>query len=178
MTIEKVKKVLTIISSTFPSFRVTDPEITVTVWYDVLTEYSDEVIMAALKAYIKTDTTGFAPTPGQLIDLIDRVGHINTDLSEGEAWSLVYRALCNSTYNAAEEFGKLPAAVQKAVGSPAQLRAWAGDSEFNEGVASSTFKRAYRTVLERDRMDAKLGGQLMQLIEGITSGAFIEGGKK
>jgi hypothetical protein len=71
-------------------------------------------------------------------------------MNEMEAWSLVRKAISNGYYGAEEEFAKLPDDVKRAVGSASQLRTWAMDSGFNEGVAMSQFQRVYRTQQERE----------------------------
>ena len=75
------------------------------------------------------------------------------EMSAQEAWALVYKAICNSAYNSAHEFDKLPELVKKAVGSADNLRNHAIDSDFNLGVAQSNFIKAYNTILERKKND-------------------------
>ena len=62
---------------------------------------------AALKAYAQTDTSGFAPSVGQLRA---KVVELTTaaEMFEGEAWALVRRAIGRSAYYSSEEFAKLP----------------------------------------------------------------------
>ena len=172
MTKDDIRKLLYLINSIYPNFKVENPEQTINIWMEFLGDQNPNAIAASLKAYVRTDTSGFAPSIGKLIQGAYEIKNRN-ELSAGEAWSMVYRALCNSSYNAAAEFGKLPPVVQKAVGSPDQLRAWAVDDHFNESVASSNFRRAYENAKEQKRMQALVPKDVVDLIDNLTSPAMI-----
>lgn len=157
MTREDTKKLLMRISSVYPNWKPqADLTFVIETWCEYLSEYTYEQVLIALKAYISTDTSGFAPSIGQLVDKIHSIKQ-PCELNEMEAWSLVSNALRNSTYNADAEFLHLPALVQKAVGSPSNLRNWAQtDIESIENVVQSNFMRTYRTVVAREKENRKL----------------------
>ena len=100
------------------------------VWQMMLEEYSYQDVSVALKAYILSDDSGFAPSIGKLVSKIHTMTQPQ-ELNEMEAWSLVCKAICNSTYNSVSEFEKLPPLVQKAVGLPDSLRQWAMTENLN-----------------------------------------------
>ena len=148
MTGKGIANTLNVMTKAFPSYRLTDTEGTARVWMGLLREYTDEDIAIALATYIKSDRSGFAPSIGQLIDLIPK----EQDLSEMEAWSIVNRAIRNGNYGAESEYLRLPREIQLAVGSAAQIREWASmDISELQTVAQSNFMRSYRTVKERER---------------------------
>ena len=126
MTVIEAKKIIAVMLVSFPNFKPTDVDSMTETWADMLSEYSYSQVSMALKAYIVSDTSGFAPAIGQLVGKIQTISQPQ-ELNEMEAWSLVSRAIRNSTYNSVEEFAKLPPMVQKAVGLPDQLRTWAMD---------------------------------------------------
>lgn len=177
MSSEETSRVLAIIQATFPAWKVSDSdrEVTLKAWHTVLADYPYEQIVYALKAYIKTDTKGFAPSPGQLVNMLVTYAQDKSP-EEGEAWAMVYKAICNGTYHAKEEFAALPEEIQKAVGCFEQIRNWAIDSDFNAGVTASNFKRAYRQVLDRKKEEAKLGPRLVTMLEGIGNNLAITKG--
>ena len=158
MNRDEAKRIIQIMVATYPNYKPNDLSNTVDIWHMMLEDYSYGEIAAALKAYISTDTSGFAPSVGQVIDKLHTLKTTaqGNNLTESEAWSMVYKAICKANYYAEEEFAKLPPLVQKAVGTPAQLRMWANDPEFNVGVASSNFNRVYRNCMEREKELAKL----------------------
>lgn len=157
MTRDDTKKLLMRIQSVFPNWKPqAELRFVIDTWWEYLTDYSYEEVLIGLSTYIATDTSGFAPSIGQLIDKISSLT-IKNELNEMEAWSLVSNALRNGYYGAEKEFAKLPATVQKAVGSAANLRNWAQtDIQSVENVIQSNFMRTYRTVVKREKEYQKL----------------------
>lgn len=157
---EESKKILMVIQVSYPNWHPVDLTMAINTWHLMLEEYQYREVEAALKAFILTDTSGFAPTIGQLVEKIHNLRkkmNVKNDISELEAWSLVYKAICNSNYHAEEEFEKLPPAVQKAVGGPANLREWAQmESDTVQSVEQSHFLRSYRAAIARQETDEKL----------------------
>lgn len=175
-----VVKVLMMIQAAYPNYKPQDKTIAVNTWYMMLKDYEKKVVEAALKIYIASDTSGFAPAIGQLIDKIKSVTSPN-ELNGMEAWSLVSNALRNGYYGAEQEFEKLPVTVQKAVGSPDNLRNWSqSDSKSIETVIQSNFMRTYETELKRQNEELKIPADVRQLISSISVGKqrLIESGGK
>lgn len=134
------------------------------VWYSLLKDLDYDVANAAVQKYMLINK--FPPTIAdvreQSLSLISK-----QEMNETEAWSLVSRALRRGNYYAEEEYDKLPREIQKAVGSPDNLRNWAkADEQSVETVIQSNFMRAYRTELSRGREYKKLPFEMKQLIAG------------
>lgn len=164
MTREETKKIIMVMAASYPNYKPTDISMTVDAWQMMLEEYSYSEIALALKAYITSDNSGFAPSIGQLIEKLQIITGPQ-EMSELEAWSLVYKAICNSGYNAESEFDKLPEACRRAVGNPANLREWAMmDIDTVQSVEQSHFIRNYRTILSRMREEAKMPQEVKVLI--------------
>ncbi|MFW5631137.1 MAG: replicative helicase loader/inhibitor [Acetivibrio ethanolgignens] len=168
VTRDETKQILMRISSVYPNWKPqADLKFVVETWCEYLEEYSYEQIRAALKVYIATDTSGFAPSIGQLIDKLHTISRPQ-ELSEMEAWELVSRALRNGYYGAEEEFEKLPSLVKKTVGSPSQLRNWSQtDSDSVENVIQSNFMRNYRTVVSREKEFQRLSSDIQRLVSNL-----------
>ena len=67
------------------------------------------------------------------------------ELTEGEAWGTVRKALKNSLYSSIDEFNALPEVVRYAVGSPEMLKSWAQvPLDELETVIQSNFMRTFR----------------------------------
>ena len=165
MTREEAKKIVMMIASAYPNWHPSDMSLTVDMWASTLDSFTYQQISAALKAFILSDTSGFAPSIGQLIGLLDRTGN-NQELSEMEAWSLVSKALRNGYYGAEQEFEKLPPIIQKTVGSPSQLRNWSQtDSDSVENVIQSNFMRTYRQELAKSREARKIPQDVLGALE-------------
>ena len=172
MTREETVKIIRIICDSYPNYKPNNLSETVDVWCMMLSDYTYDQVSVALKAYILSDISGFAPSIGQLVGKIQTISQPQ-ELNEMEAWSLVSRAIRNSTYNSVEEFAKLPPMVQKAVGLPNQLRTWAMDENYNEQVASSNFIKCYRTEVARSQELSKMPSDVRKIIERACNSSYV-----
>lgn len=163
MTREETQNILMSIQAAYPNFNVPDKTIAINTWLSVLGDCTYSQVSAALTAYIRSDTSGFAPSIGQIVEKLQMVFG-KDDINEMEAWELVLKAIRNSSYNAEEEYTKLPPLVQKAV-SPRQLHEWALQENGNDGVNSSHFMRTYRALVAREKEIKKLNPELRKLIK-------------
>lgn len=171
MQMEDARKFVAVLMVTYPNYNPIDEELAAETWASITEEYSYNQVDMALRSYMKSNTSGFAPVPGQIIDKI----HTMTapqELNEMEAWSLVYKAICNSAYNSVLEFEKLPPLVQKAVGLPDSLREWAMTENLNHEVVMSNFQRAYKAELKRHEELQKMPQNVRQLIEKANIGSY------
>lgn len=168
MTKQDTYRVLGILRSYYPSsFMGSDDEerLRLALWQRQFADEPATLVQAAVEAYVSIDKKGFMPVPGQIKEQIailrDKGG-----LNEQDAWELVTKALCNSAYGSVEEFAKLPADVQRAVGSPNMLRSWAAVniSELQTVIASN-FKRDYRAIVAQKKDFAKIPEAVKQLAE-------------
>lgn len=168
---EETAKLLMMIQGAYPNYKPDNKTITINTWNLALSDIPFDLAQKAFLAYLRADTKGFAPTPGQLIAF---VRELNTpqQLNELEAWSLVEKAIRNSIYNSQEEFSKLPPLVQKAVGSPNVLRLWAADGSYSEQVASSNFMRSYRNEAKKQEEYEKLPVDMQQMIDQTNRNSY------
>ena len=128
------------------------------IWYALLDDIPYKQANIAVQKHITSSK--FPPT---VADIREKAIFKETDdeISELQAWSLVYKAICNSTYNAEDEYNKLPVTIQKAVGNQSNLKEWGQmPIETVQSVEQSHFIRAYRTVLEREKQDSRLPEKL------------------
>lgn len=167
MTREETQNLLAMIQATYPNFNPPDKTAAVNAWRMALSDCEWDTVQRAFAIYMRTNASGFAPSPGQIMEKIMLLTSPQ-EMNELEAWALVSKALRNSTYNSVEEFEKLPASVQKAVGRPEQLKIWAMDETFNESVASSNFMRSYRVVMDRRKELNKLPEKIRALVESLN----------
>lgn len=172
MTREETVKIIRIICGSFPNFKPSDLSETVDIWNMMLDEYRYNQIAGALKSYILADSTGFAPSIGQLIAKVKTIEE-PAQLNETEAWGLVSKAIRNGYYGAVEEFSKLPPLVQKAVGTPDNLRNWSQTNlESVETVIQSNFLRAYRAEAQRAAEISKMPSDIKAMIENTSQNSY------
>ena len=172
MTREETVKIIRIMVDSYPNYKPNNISETVDVWHMMLSDYDYNLVAMALKAYILSDTSGFAPSIGQLVEKIQKLTKPQ-ELSEMEAWSLVKKAISNSAYDYVEEFHKLPPIIQKCVGSAYQLKCWALDEDFNEQVASSNFARSYRTMVARQEEFVKMPQEIRDVISSVSKNLYL-----
>lgn len=155
MTREECVSIVRAISATYPNFTMDDPTETVNGWFLFLEEFDYDTIIRALRTFVNTSNSQYAPSVSQLIDLTYKDADAN-DLTEADAWGFVRKAIGRSGNYELEEFDKLPETVQRAVGSSSVLHAWAMDENFNESVVQSNFLKSYREELRKQRINRRI----------------------
>lgn len=173
ITTEEAKKILGAIIVSFPSYKPTDMQMLLDMYKVMFQDYTYPQVMQGLQSFIATETSGFAPSIGQIIDKIHKAEEPE-QMSPNLAWSLVYKAICNSSYNSVKEFEKLPEIIQKVVGSPSALESLARSDGFNEEVEKSLFVRQYNAMITREQENAKLPQSIKDRL-GVNDIVKIEG---
>jgi hypothetical protein len=172
LTREETVEIIHIICDCYPNFKPEDLSRTIDAWQVMLEEYSCEQVAAALKAYITSNTSGFAPSVGEIVAKIQLVSQPQ-ELDGMTAWGLVSKALRNGTYGAVEEFKKLPPLVRQAGGMPDNLKNWAtADYQTIETVIQSNFLRTYETVVKRANEINRMPDSIKSLIEKTNVNSY------
>lgn len=150
----------------FETFTSQDFDKMTITWSFILSDYSYEECNAGLKLYATNDTDGFPPSPGQIIDCIHKLKEnpLKRQTAE-EAWTSVFKAICNANYNADKEFNKLSYECQRAVGSPENLRTMAAqDLDSVLSVEKSHFIRTYDTMVKQLADNSKIPAEFRQAL--------------
>lgn len=172
MTRDETVKIIRIMCDCYPNYKPSNLSETVDVWNMMLEEYSYSQISTALKTYVHSDTSGFAPSIGQIMSKIQTISQPQ-ELDGMAAWGLVSKALRNGTYGAVEEFNKLPPLVKQAVGMPGNLKNWAtSDYQTIETVVQSNFLRTYETVVKRANEINRMPDNIKSLIEKTNANSY------
>lgn len=182
MNRKEVLSLMAILKAAYPSFyrgmSVPDAEAAVNLWCDMFIDDPPQLVAAAVKALIATDTRGYPPHIGAVKERMRKL--VSPDeLTEMEAWGIVQKALRNSSYGAKEEFDALPPDIQRTVGSPNQLREWAlMDAETVSSVVASNFQRSYKARAAQSREFASLPPDIRKMISGVADRMVLEGGSE
>lgn len=164
MTKQETTQILAVLKAAYPAFYKdqTQEELSgaVNIWHGMLSDLSCELITKAIQRIIATNK--FAPSIAEV--RAAAIGLTATDeLSPEEAWTLVNKALRNSTYNSGTEFEKLPEIVQKALGSPSRLKVLSSEDEvFLQTSIAAQFKREYQYWADKAREEALLPESVKQ----------------
>ena len=164
------------IQAAYPNYKPQDKTVAVNIWHDMLKEYDANVIIGAFKAYVVSDTSGFAPSIGQIISKVHLTVQKDDELPALEAWAMVSKALRNGYYGAETEFEQLPPLVKKAVGSPMNLRNWSQtDVKSIETVVMSQFLSAYKAEQKRAEELEKIPAGIKNMLLGTAERKMING---
>lgn len=168
MTRENTVDLIRSIVSLYPNWKPENLTETVNAWHWALEEYPAAIVKAALQIYVKTNNTGFAPSVSQIIGCMHKPSEIE-QLSEGEAWAMVKKAIQDGNYHSEERFNELPPLVQRAIGGAEMIRQWAQtDSDEVNTVIMSNFQRTYRAVLSKQDFNNKVPEQITDVVKGLA----------
>lgn len=165
-------KILAVLQAAYPNFYKNigdkDLEAIVCLWLEMFRDDTYAEVGNAVKMLIATKANSFPPAIGEIKEQLFKARNIG-QMNEGEAWSLVYKAIQCGIYNSREAFDWLPEDVQRAVGSPEVIRQWAMENTDALSVHESHFKRAYRMRLETKKEMDMLPDALKKHIEQIAA---------
>lgn len=172
MTRSETLAIMSILKAAYPGYyrdmKRQDAEAVVNLWSEMLADYPANLVAAAVKAHIAGDRKGFPPHIGAIIASIGDVSK-PAELTEGEAWALVAKALRNGGYGSEQEFAALPETLQRLVGHPSQLREWAMmDAGTVQSVVQSNFMRSYRARQESERKMQALPADVRAKLAGMA----------
>ena len=170
MTAQETGKIIDILIAAYPNFKPTKQ--TAILWAQMFVDDPVEMVASGVKAYIATDTTGFAPAIGQIKQLIAKA-KAEDAMTEGEAWALIRKAIGNGLYGADAEFKKLPPILQRIVGEADQLTRWAMLTDGLDTVVASNVQRSYRKALEQEQFRQALPSDVKAVL--TSSQLFLEG---
>ena len=104
MNKSETSKIIAVLMASYPNFlsnkTTTDIQATISIWDEMLKDYSYQEVSVAIKVCITQDKSNFAPSIGQVINKIIGFRNQGTELTEQEAWNLVSKATKNSAYHA------------------------------------------------------------------------------
>lgn len=167
-------KLMAVLQTAYPQFyaKKTNEEMNdaINLYMDMFEDEPAELVGMAVKALIKTRTSTWPPSIGEINETIMKIAHPE-EMTEQEAWQCVAVALRNSAYNSSAEFEKLPPVVQRLVGSPSQLREWGQmDSDTVNSVVASNFQRSYRARAKNERDYLALPSSVKSYMAAIADG--------
>ena len=140
-------------------------------WSMVLGEYSYEQAAMGLRTFLASDSKGFPPSPGQVVECIRKASKRPQDeILAAEAWEMVWKAIGDVRWdNPEEEYDKLPKKVQKIIGSAASLVEMA-KMDTNDVLIGekARFIHQYDAYTERENDYAKIPHEVRTKLEMKT----------
>lgn len=169
MTREECKQLIMVIEATFTSSSNISPQEKLNAWFYILEEYDYQQMLMALKIFINSGSSAFAPSVSQLIAMSRKPAELSAKINEPKydevsVWREVRQAIKNGIYHAEEEFKKLSPIAQRMVGDSQQLREWAQvESEVIDSVIQSNFKARFKDFQIAEATKAKRNREIAQM---------------
>jgi hypothetical protein len=177
MTIDEVGAILDVFEVMYPQFyKGADDNkkaLALKGWYMQLKEYPSKLVTESVNALISTSK--YPPTVSEVKEKILMLTR-PPDMTEAEAWNLVYNAIKSANYRSQENFNNLPPMLQRLVGGPSQLREWAQMETKPLEVASSNFMRSYTARVKQEKEYQILPESNKRLINGLSM-SMLESGE-
>lgn len=173
MTKSETMKLMAVIKMGYPHFYegCDNMDGVVDFWTEMFADYPLSLVMQAYQKFAATDTKGFPPVIGQIIQSINEIARPQVDeLSEGEVWGMVKKALSDGYYHSRQEFDKLPPLVQRAVGNREMIYRWSMmDEEMIESNIRAMVCRSYKALAEAQREKLALPPSLSARLEALKA---------
>lgn len=168
MTYDETLKIFAVLKANYSNFfknlsRI-DAEAQVSLWAEMFADTPYEMVGLAVKTFIATDVEGYPPNVGRIKRELMKLTE-KEQMTEQEAVSLILKATRNGLYRAKEEYEKLPPVLQRLVGSPEQIRAWARmPADELQTVVASNLMRSYRAIAKKEEEYQALPSSIKNLL--------------
>lgn len=168
MTYDETLKIFAVLKANYSNFfknlsRI-DAEAQVSLWAEMFADTPYEMVGLAVKTFIATDVEGYPPNVGRIKRELMKLTE-KEQMTEQEAVSLIMKATRNGLYRAKEEYEKLPPVLQRLVGSPEQIRAWARmPADELQTVVASNLMRSYRAIAKKEEEYQALPSSIKNLL--------------
>ena len=166
MTREECKQLIMVLEASYPNFKTNNPQEVLNAWFIFLQEFDYQTILGALKVYIHTSESAFAPSVSQLIAMTRKPKELSGP-DEVTVWREIRQAIGRGIYYHEEDYKKLSPIAQRLVGDPQQLREWAClPSEAIDNDIHKDIVFRFKALTERDREISALPAEIRAQIGG------------
>ena len=176
---EEARQLIMTMVVVYPNMQVNDATIMplIRLYERVFKNYTYDELSQALEVYVSSNTSGFAPTPAHLIDIIETAYESEGTIDESEVWSMIYTAICRSSVCAKDDYENFPPIVKKVVGSASQLREWGQTAtETVDDKIRNSVLWTYRNVVAEEKRKNRMADNPLSKIEKNESSLLKIGG--
>lgn len=167
MNREETKKVLKILSTAYPRYFADmskeDKIDQINLYQDMFGECPVEVVIVALKNYIKANEY-----PPSIAGLQKQIGLLEPKQDDAvELWNILCKACSRGSIFTQKEFNELPAPIKAWCGDIAQIRELSQmDAATFNSVTRGQFLKTIPVIVERQKAQAALPESARKLLEG------------
>ena len=160
--------ILKMLRTAYPRFYANmtkeEAENTINLWLDCFKDDNPVLVTEGVKALINT-----LKFPPSIADVKEQMYKLTDNGQTAiDCWNCIKKALGNSIYGSFEEFEKLPNICKQFVGSPATLRDWGMDTDFNESVVRGQFLNQYEKLKQREKEEKMIPNDVKQIIDTLA----------
>lgn len=188
MNEQETAMIMSILQAAYPSFYRNvsdyDAQAAINLWAKIFEDEPYKLVEAAVMQHISTDEKGYPPHMGAIKNAVYKLTAPEAGVSEMEAWALVKKAIRSASMSPASRlyqdgvldprtsaernYEALPELLQRIIGSPNQLAAWAEVSDEDvETVVQSNFMRSYRARAQNERETALMPSSIRAAVDKL-----------
>lgn len=182
MTRQETVVIITLLAGNYESFArrtETDEQVKIMLdtWHSCLKDLDYKIVLQAVKKTIIESP--YPPTIHDIRKNAIELVNPSTKRTAIEAWDEAYKMICSGAYMTQEEFDEHSPEVKKFFGSPAQVRAYATNVDFNMDVVRSNFLKQYELIVDRENKQKLLPQKMQNMIGQLAEKMNIKqlGGK-
>lgn len=160
-------KILQILQTAYPhiykSGTTEQTEATIDLYYSIFGEYPLELVLSALKNYIRTNDN--YPSIAGIQKQIDILSGKQTP---AELWTILEKAISRSAYNYVCEFEKLPDSIKAWLGEPVTLhKLGQQDIQTTQGVTRGQFLKTIESITAKQKALDSLPNEIKNEIKQL-----------
>lgn len=167
MNREETIKLLVVLNSYYDLFENKNnqqKEAIVELWNSAFANIPYQLAESAVKSYAMNDMRGFKPLPAQIKNELLKLTPLK-QIDTDSAWKLAHKACRCNARDAANEFDKLPKAIQDALGGPYMLVEIAFANDDAVKFARMEFEKRLASTHEEEKKLFLSGGKTFEAIE-------------
>ena len=163
-------QVITLLAGNYDSIAkkdATQKQLMVNTWQECLGDLDYKLVLQAVKKTIIESP--YPPTIHDIRKNAIELVNPSTKRTAIEAWNEAYKMICSGAYMTQEQFDEHSVEVKKFFGSPAQVRAYATNVDFNMDVVRSNFLKQYELIVDRENKQRLLPPKMQDMIEQLVN---------
>lgn len=162
-------QIITLLAGNYDNISQKDKlqkQLMINTWQECLGDLDYKIVLQAVKKTIIESP--YPPTIHDIRKNAIELVNPSTKRTAIEAWDEAYKMICNGAYMTQEQFNEHSAEVKKFFGSPAQVKAYATNVDFNMDVVRSNFLKQYELIVDRENKQKLLQQKMRDMIEQLT----------
>lgn len=168
-------QVITLLAGNYDSIAKKDArqkQLMVNTWQECLGDLDYKLVLQAVKKTIIESP--YPPTIHDIRKNAIELVNPSTKRTAIEAWNEAYKMICSGAYMTQEQFDEHSVEVKKFFGSPAQVRAYATNVDFNMDVVRSNFLKQYELIVDRENKQRLLPPKMQDMIGQLADKMSIK----